>query len=136
MLEADRRQLRERVVGEKRRFADARLELQLIARHSIGTARNHIGKILARYENSIQRELREALENEYPQWNLSFARTLDRFESWRHGMMTSRLNELSISEKDEFLKPIRDVQGYYMRMLQASRDRLSARTLELFGAPL
>lgn len=136
MIDAEKQQLRERAFGEKDGVADTKLELQLIARHNIGHARNHIEKTLAPFENSIQCELKEALETESRDWKLSFARMLEEFDRWLRSAMTSRLNALSSSHKPEFLKPMRDVQRQYLRVLQSFRDRLSARTMELLGVPL
>jgi Elongation factor Tu GTP binding domain len=136
MVDAEREQLRARAVGEKESLSDAKLELQLVARHNIGVARNHIEKTLAPHEKPIQLMLASALEQEYPTWKMSFARLLEHFSSWLRMALTSRLRDLSTSHKVEFLKPLRDVQRQYLRVLQAFRDQLSQRTLELFGVPL
>jgi GTP-binding protein EngB required for normal cell division len=136
MIDAERQQLRTRAAGEKESLSDTKQELQLIARHNIGVARSHIEKTLAPYEKPIQLNLANALEQEYPTWKKSFARLLEQFERWLHRELTCRLKDLSASHKTEFLKPLRDVQRQYLRVLQAFRDRISQRTMELFGVPL
>ena len=136
MMDAERQQLRARAGGEKEGLSDTKLELQLIARHSIGAARSHIEKTLAPHEKHIQLSLTRELEREYPTWKMSFARLLEQFESWLRKEVTSRLKDLSASHKVEFLKPLRDVQRQYLRVLQAFRDRLSEQMLETFGVPL
>jgi GTP-binding protein EngB required for normal cell division len=137
MLDAEKQQLRARVLGEKNGFSDTKLELQLIARHNIGAARQHIEDTLLPFEKPLQQEIRAALETEYPQWRFSFSRLLERFDSWLRNAITTRLRGLSSSsQKAECLKPLRDVQRQYVRVLQAFRDRLSAQILELSGVPL
>jgi GTP-binding protein EngB required for normal cell division len=136
MMDSERQQLRARASREKESLSDTKLELQLIARHSIGTSRSHIEKTLAPHEKHIQLSLTRELEREYPTWNMSFARLLEQFESWLREELTSRLKDLSASHKAEFLKPLRDVQRQYLRVLQAFRDRLSEQMLEAFGVPL
>ncbi len=136
MLDAERQQLRLRAGGEKEGLADTRLELQLIARHHIGSARSHIEKTLAPQEKPIQSGLRRELEREYPTWHSSFAGLLEQFASWLRRELTSRLKDLSAAHKTEFLQPLRDVQRQYLRVLQAFRDRLSEQMLEMFGVPL
>lgn len=136
MMDEERQRLRTRAGGEKEGLADTKLELRLIARHNIGVARSHIEKTLAPHEKPIQESLARELEREYPTWRISFARLLSRFESWLRRELTSRLKDLSAAHKAEFLKPIRDVQRQYLRVLQAFRDRLSEQMLDLFGVPL
>ena len=136
MIDAERQQLRNRALGEKEALSDTKLELQLVARHNIGAARNHIEKTLAPYEKLIQSDLASALSREYLGWRMSFARLLEHFEAWLCSDLTSRLTGVSASHKAEFLKPLRDVQRQNVRVLQAFRDRLSERMLELFGVPL
>lgn len=136
MIDAERQELRKRAFGDERTLSDTRLELQLVARHQVGSARNHIGNILAPFEKNIQVELAGALEQQFPAWKISFARLLQRFEDWLRHALTLRLAELSASHKYDFLKPICDLQRQYHRVLQSFRDRLSARAIELFGSPL
>ena len=136
IIDAQRKQLRDRAFGERESFSDTNLELQLVARHNIGLARNHIEKTLTAFERLIQLELRDTFEHQYAAWQMSFVRMLDQFETWVRGALTSRLTILSASHKPEFFKPVLDVQRQYVRVLQAFRDRLSAQMLETFGVPL
>jgi GTP-binding protein EngB required for normal cell division len=135
VFDTERQQLRARV-AEKESLSDTKLELQLVARHTISLARSHIEKTLAPYEKVIQRDLASELQRDYPTWKMSFAKMLEYFASWLRGALTSRLRDLSGAHKVEFLIPLRDVQRQYLRVLQAFRDRLSQRTMEMFGVPL
>jgi hypothetical protein len=136
MMDAERKQLRARAAGEREALADTKLELKLVARHNTGTARSHIEKMLAPYERSIEADLSKALEWEYPTWRMSLAQLLEQFESWLGSALGDRLTSISASHRSDFLKPVRDVQRQYVRVLQGFRDRLSERTMDLFGVPL
>jgi hypothetical protein len=134
MIDRGRQQLR--TLGDRQALMDTTLELQLVARHNVGTARAQIEKILAPYEHQIGAELAQALGQEYPTWRMKFAPLLEHFEGWLRSAMTARLAAISAAHRTDFLKPVRDVQRQYIRILQAFRDRLSERTMELFGVPL
>ncbi len=136
MIDAQRQELRARAIGEQQALADTKLELQLVAWHNIGITRSHTEKILRPYERRIEAELFEALEQEYRAWKMSFARLLERFESWLGEALSNRLAGISASHRSDFLKPLRDVERQYIRVLQGFRDRLSERAMDLFGVPL
>jgi hypothetical protein len=136
MLETEKQQLRERTLQEKQALLDTKLELQLIAQHAAGAARNRIEKILVPQQRSIETELTHALELEYSAWKMSFADLQEHFEGWLESALGAKLGCLSAAKRVEFLTPLEEVQRQYVRVLQAFRDRLSQRAMELFGVPL
>jgi hypothetical protein len=50
--------------------------------------------------------------------------------------MASELSALSATGRSRFAEPLTDAQRQYQRVLQSFRDRLSDRTLALYGVPL
>lgn len=135
LVDSERQRLRARI-QDAQAVTDAKLELQLMARHAISGARRHIEAILKPYEKEIAADLRSALKREYAGWRLSFARLLEQFEHWLRQALVSRLSSVSAANQREFLKPLEELQRRQMRVLQAFRDRLSERTMKLFGVPL
>lgn len=136
MVDAEKERLKADALVEREFLADTKLELKLIARNSADAARALIERTLAPEQSRIVHELMEALNREYPTWKLSFARLLERFEDWLSSALSSRLTELSAAKRVQLVKPVRDVQRQYARALQHFRDRLSERTMTLFGVPL
>lgn len=135
MLDSERQQLREHV-NDRVRLADTRMELRLMATHSISGARAYIEKILKPYDPAIVSDLSAALESEYGQWNVRFAPLLQRFETWLRQSLTEPLSSISREKREEFLMPVHDLQRQYVHVLQGFRDALAERTLKLFGVPL
>lgn len=128
--------LREQVSAERAAFADAKLEIQLIARHAVAGARQEIEKVLSPHEAQIREEILEALDRESSCFPKQFARMLDFFETWMSGALSSRLAGLSEAKRNEFVHLLNDVQRRYQRLLQSFRDRLSERAMALYGLPL
>ncbi len=136
VMDSERQQLRMTAVATKETIADTGLELQLIAKHNIAAARAHIEKTLRPFEKSIKRELGTEFEDAYPSWRMSFAKLLREFDTWIRARLANELSVLSATSEAEFLKPLREAERQYLHVLQAFRNRLSERTMELFGVPL
>ncbi len=51
-------------------------------------------------------------------------------------VLSARLSAFSQAKQYEFVQPLDDAKRQYQRLLQGFRDRLSERTMELYGAPL
>lgn len=132
----EKQQFHLRALAGRDSLADTKLELQLVARHHAAVARGHIEKILAPQEKEMGDELARALVHAYGPWQMPFAPLLERFAAWLRDALTLRLTSISASHKEAFLQPVRDVQRQYLEILQAFRDRLSGRAMELFGVPL
>jgi GTP-binding protein EngB required for normal cell division len=136
MLDSERLALRHQVSAERDAFADTKLEIQLTARHAAAGARQVIEKVLTPYEAKIRGEILEALDRERSSFPNQFARTLEFFEKWVGAALSSRLATLSEAKRHDFVQPLNDVQRRYQRLLQSFRDRLSERTMALYGVPL
>jgi GTP-binding protein EngB required for normal cell division len=136
MLDSERVGLRKLLSAEWQSLADTRLEVQLIARHAAAGARSTIEKALAPCESSIREKLVAAFEEQANQLPHSFARLLDAFSDWLHAALSSELLSISGGKRSEFIQPLADVQRQYQRVLQNFRDRLSDRTLAMYGVPL
>jgi F0F1-type ATP synthase membrane subunit b/b' len=136
MLDAERVILQKQLMAERKSLADARLEVQLIARHAAAGARAAIEKVLAPCESSIRQKMLEAFAEQEPQLPHGFARLLEAFSDWLHVALSTELLSISGAKRSEFVQPVTDVQRRYQRVLQNFRDRLSDRTLILYGVPL
>jgi GTP-binding protein EngB required for normal cell division len=136
MVESDKLQLRDRVVGEKNALADTKLELSLIARHAIAGCRSAIEVALSTEEAIIRDEVRHALAAAAPSFPRDFAKLVEAYGLWLETALSVRLETLSQTKRSEFLHPFLDVQKQYARILQNFRDRLSEQVMSLYGIPL
>jgi len=136
IIDSERQQLRHRAFDDTLSVADTKLALQLATRHVIAQSRAYIEKVLAPYQRSMGTELTGRLASEYPAWRTSFGKTLVRFEEWLRAEMTCQVAEISQTRQSDFLQPLYDLQRQYRKTLQAFRDQLSERTMELFGVSL
>jgi hypothetical protein len=136
MLDAERVLLHNVLSVEQQSLADTRLEVQLIARHAAACTRSTIERALAPCENPIRQKLLAAFQEQVNQFPRSFAKLLDAFSDWLHPALSSELLAISGAKRSEFIQPLADVQRQYHRAIQNFRDRLSDRTLALYGVPL
>ena len=136
MLDAERLSLQNLLLVEQQSLADTRLEVQLIARHAAACTRSIIERALAPCEIPIRQKLLAAFQVQADQLPHSFAKLLDAFSDWLHPALSSELLAISGAKRSEFIQPLADVQRQYQRVIQNFRDRLSDRTLALYGVPL
>jgi GTP-binding protein EngB required for normal cell division len=136
MLDSERASLLKQLSAEETSLADTRLEIQLIARNAIAGTRAAIEKALAPAEDPVRHRILHAFEEYSLQLPMSFARMINAFSDWLHDELASELTSVSGAKRAEFIRPLTDVQRQYQRVLQNFRDRLSDRTLTLFGVPL
>jgi GTP-binding protein EngB required for normal cell division len=136
VLDSERLALRQQVSTERTAFADTKLEIQLIARHAAAGARQVIEKVLTPHEAQVREEILEALDRESSGFPNRLAKMLEFFDEWVGAALSSRLATLSETKRNHFVQPLNDVQRRYQRLLQNFRDRLSERTMALYGVPL
>lgn len=134
--DAERRELRRKVLGEKAALDDTRLALRLIARHAAGTSRQTFEELLRDEETAVRRRLLVALEGEFPSWTRSLKVATARFDEWLGARVTEAMAELSQKHRSEFVEPVRRVSRQLSQSLQDFRNRLSERTLQTLGIPL
>jgi GTP-binding protein EngB required for normal cell division len=136
MLDTERTNLLKQLSTEATSLADTRLEIQLIARHAMAGTRTAIEKALAPAEEPVRQRILHAFDEYSPQLPASFARMIEAFSDWVYDELARELASVSGAKRTEFVRPLTDVQRQYQRVLQNFRDRLSDRTLTLFGVPL
>ena len=135
--DAERDELRERVLGSEQALADRKLELQLIGRHSAGGTRGWIEKqVEAGARKPLEKKLEAALIEELPRWHGSLAKELEAFERWLRATLASELGVLSAAGQNQFCQPLQDVERQCRASLQSFRNELSERVQRLFGVPL
>lgn len=136
MLDSERLTLRGRVLADRDALQDTKLSIRLAARNAAAGARQTIERALTPDEKAVRRELLEAFASEVSSFPRSFAGMLESFDSWLRAALSSRLAILSKEKRNKFVQPLTDLQRQYRRLLQDFRDRLSERTLTLYGVPL
>ena len=136
MLDTERISLQKLLLVEQQFLADTRLEVKLIARHAAAGTRSAIERSLAPCEGRIHQTLLAAFDEHAHQLPHSFAKLLDAFSDWLYTALSSELLAISGAKRSEFIQPLADVQRQYQRVIQNFRDRLSDRTLALYGVPL
>jgi len=135
--DAQREDLRERVLGSAQARGDRKLQLRLIARHCAGGTRNWIEQHLESVARKpLEKKLEAALEDELPRWRGSLAKELEAFERWLRATLSGELALLSAAGQTPFCKPLRDVERQCRANLQSFRDELSEKVQRLFGVPL
>lgn len=136
MLDAERVSLQKQLLTERESLADVGLEVQLIARHAVAGTRSTIEKALTPCEGLFRQKLLAAFEEEAPHLPRNFGKLLEAFSEWLPSVMSSELLSVSGAKRSEFIQPLTSVERQYHRVLQNFRDRLSDRTLALYGVPL
>lgn len=135
-LDSERLSLQGQALAAKDALKDTKLSIQLAARNAAAGARRTIEKALAPDEERIRRELLEVFDRESLLFPKSFARMLESFDEWLHAALSFRVAALSGAKRNEFVQPLTNLQRQYQRLLQSFRDRLSERTMALYGVPL
>lgn len=134
--DSEREQLHQRIFGEKEFSGDARLTVQLIARHAAGTTRAKFEEILRKDEPAVRQRLLADLDQAFPAWTRSLKTAMDGFEEWLHNSVAREMAACSRQHRGEFLEPARSVSRQLSQSLQDFRSRLSERTLAVLGVPL
>jgi len=136
-LDAEREDLRERVLGSPQALADRKLQLQLLARHAAGKTRALVEQHLERTTRKpLEKKLEQSLEEKQGGWRGSLAKELAAFEGWLRGALREELAAVSVAEQGAFRAPLREVERQCRANLQAFRDELSEKVQRVFGVPL
>jgi GTP-binding protein EngB required for normal cell division len=136
ILEAERDALREQIIGEKEALDEVKSELRLIVRHATGRTRTEIFKHLAEHQAELETRLLEKLKAEFPKWTKSLNHALEMFEAWLRDSLAEEMTIVSNDERVQMLAPLEKVKKQMLRALQSFRDRLSERTLRVYGVAL
>ncbi len=135
-LDADRDALRHTVLGERASLEEFRTQLRLVTRHAAGGARDMVAKRFDAEQERIEKELRAALETEYPAWTQSLSHVIERFDAWLSQALQRSIGAVSAANSREFSEYVEKVRNQLARSLQDFRARLSERTTAAFGVPL
>lgn len=136
-LDAQREELRERVLGSAQALADRKLQLQLLARHAAGKTRSLVEQHLERtVRKPLEKKLEQGLDEKLPGWRGSLAKELAAFEGWLRETLREELARVSEAEQGAFLEPLRELERQCRANLQSFRDELSEKVQSVFGVPL
>ncbi len=136
MIQAERRTLKQQVIGEKEIIDEVKSEIRLVVHHAAAGTRSAVSHQLETHQDELERALLYEFESEFPKWTKSLGTMLSSFEDWLADSLHERLSELSLRERSLFLAPLHKVQKQAFRALQQFRDGLSERTMRAFGTPL
>lgn len=134
--DAERAQLRRKIVGQGESLEDARLALRLIVRHEAARTRSAFEALLQPDERPVRQRLLEGLDREFPAWDRGLGAALEGFEDWLHAALTCEMRTLSGQHRSGFVEPARRVGRQLSQFLEDFRNRVSQRTLETLGVPL
>ncbi len=136
-LDAQREELRERVLGSAQTLADRKLQLKLMARHAAGNTRSLVEQHLERtVRKALEKKLEQSLGEKLPGWRGSLGKELAAFESWLRETLREELARVSDAEQGAFLLPLRDLERQCRANLQSFRDELSEKVQRVFSVPL
>lgn len=135
-IQSERDALKHQVVGEKEILDDVKSQIRLVVQNAAAGARGLVGSQLEKHEGQLDRGLLGEFETEFTNWTTSLATMTSCFEMWLAGRLRDQLTEISVRERNQLLVPLRKVQTQSYRALQQFRDRLSERTIHVFGVPL
>jgi len=136
VTDAEREDLRRKILGQQQALDDTRLALRLIVRHAAATTRATFEDVLRADESPIRKRFHQELDREFPRWTASLLIAMNRFDDWLRARLSLEMMELSRKHRDEFLAPARRVSRQLSQSLQDFRNRLSDRMLESLGVPL
>lgn len=134
--DADRAQLRQKILGQDGSLNDSRLTLQLIVRHRMGSIRTSFESLLQADEGSVLDRLLAGFQAEFTTWPRSLRLVLERFENWLAASLVREMTGLSERHGKEFVEPTQSTGRQLTQSLQDFRNRLSDRTLQALGVPL
>jgi hypothetical protein len=134
--DSERRELRQKILGDRQGLEDTRLGLQLIVRHISANLRAGYEKRLETHEREIRMRLLREFEELWPQWNSSFGRAVRSFEEWLGRAITAEITRVSDQHRSDFLEPLHRAGRQLSKALQDFRNRISQRTMEALGVPL
>jgi GTP-binding protein EngB required for normal cell division len=134
--DAERRQLRRKILGDPESLADARLALQLVVRHATEGLRSRFEALLQPEEGPVRSRLLAAFEPQFPAWTRSLRFALEQFERWLDAALTGEMTGLSARRREDFIEPVHHAARQLAQSLQDFRNRVSERTLETLGVPL
>jgi GTP-binding protein EngB required for normal cell division len=136
LADAQRKALKEQLVGRQKVIADVKSQLRLIAHHAAAGTRTFVESRLQSHQRDIEKNLLTDLAIEFPKWTKSLAVLIDSFDRWLRFSLGQNLAAASANERTGLMEPLRRTSGQVVRILQDFRDRLSEGTMQAFGVPL
>jgi GTP-binding protein EngB required for normal cell division len=136
LADAERNALKEQLVGQRQVVSDVKSQLRLIVNHAAAATRSRLELRFQSHRKPMEIRLLNDLSAEFPAWAKSLAFLLDSFDQWLVRALTGSLAAASLEERSHVLEPLERTSQQVLRILQDFRDRLSERTMRVFGVPL
>lgn len=135
-LQSERQQLKQQVIGEREIVGEVKSQIHLVVQDAVSGTRSTVEKRLQAHQKELERVLLRDFRAEFPRWTRSLASMLSSFEEWLANRLREDLMTVSFQDQSMLIAPIEKTRKHVFRTLQQFRDRLSERTLEVFGVPL
>jgi GTP-binding protein EngB required for normal cell division len=134
--DAERSELKVKVIGQKESFDETKLALRLAVRHATANLRSQFDRLLQTHEAELRERLQKDMFSMFPAWTHGIKTATENFESWAEGRLADAMTELSQRHRNDFMEPLERVSRQLSQSLQDFRGRLSERTLDALGVPL
>lgn len=135
-LQSERQQLKQDVIGEKKVVDEVKSQIHLLAQNAAAGTRLSVEKQLESHQKELESALLRDFETEFPKWTTSLGSMLSSFEHWLANRLHEELMTVSLQDESLLIAPIEKMRKQAFRALQQFRDRLSDRTLHVFGVSL
>jgi GTP-binding protein EngB required for normal cell division len=135
-LQSERQQLKQQVIGEKEIVDEVKSQIHLVVQNAVAGTRPAVEKQLESHRKELESALLRDFQTEFPKWTTSLASKLSSFEGWMENRLRENLMAVSLADQTLLTSPIERVRMQAFRGLQQFRDRLSERTMQIFGVPL
>ncbi len=134
--DANREDLRSRILDEKVNEALMREELGIIAREHQRQTRSLIENYLAPFQAPLARTVREKLTADLPAWRGNLWRLSRRYEAWVSETFSEEMRRISKAQQRHFLGTLHKAHAGFSRSLEAFRKFLGDNIENVLGAKL
>ena len=113
--------------------AGTKLQLKLIARHSITGARTEAAQILEPHQGELEDRLRRGFDVTFAQWPTSLAKLITEFQEWMEHSLRDELALISNQETPALLEAVSKTQERMERVLTSFQEQLAEHVVRAFG---
>jgi hypothetical protein len=135
-VDAERSELKIKIIGQKESLDETELALRLAVRHATANLRSQFDRLLQTHEAELRDLLQKDMSSRFPSWTHSIKIATESFESWAEDRLADAMTELSHRHRNDFMESLERVSRQLSQSLQDFRGRLSERTLKALGVPL
>jgi GTP-binding protein EngB required for normal cell division len=131
--DADRRKLKEQIVGEQTNFDSIRMEFTALGRELAGHTRPWIMKRMQELQGDVATRAAAEIGLRMSVRNTNLWKLTRAFDLGLREVMAREMSEISEREAVHFCAPLEKAQAMFTRAVQAFRDRLAGNILQALG---